>query len=224
MEWFTRLVPDDLHQRVITGIVIFLATTVVSLLLGRWWGKYKAMQEWHNKRFMNRILVSLNTFADGYLKIRTVFERSLDAVFINPTAAERVMAACRQTTRKQPTLLFAKEDRWFLLNYVLNAVAEEYNGGLIRYDSAQGLTPSATQSPPVRPVKYLLWLTCEPLGPDRIRKVRAMMIRKDLLLSLPTEMPLLEQQWHADRMDTLHAAAELYKAEPDNFLTLEVYV
>jgi len=77
---------------------------------------------------------------------------------------------------------------------------------------------------PLRPVTYLLFLTSETVGDDRIRKVRAMLVRKEVLLDLPKEMPKLEQPWHADRLETLRKAAEVYRREPDNFLMLEVYV
>src|SRR6185437_13763534 len=115
-----------------------------------------------------------------------------------------------------PLLPIAKEDRWYLLNFVLNAVAERFSEGLMRYDAGQTL----------RPVTYLLFLTCEHVGEDRIRKVRAMLLRKDLLESFPygDDMPKLEQRWHADRIVTLRHAVELYKKEPDNFLSIEVYV
>ena len=53
-----------------------------------------------------------------------------------------------------------------------------------------------------------------------------MLVRQDLLENFPyaDTMPNLENPWHADRIKTLRAAAELYKKEPDNFLTLEVCV
>src|SRR5262245_7298025 len=95
--------PDLLHdpevaRRVASGVLIFLCTTVASFLAGGWWGRYRASRQWQRKQFLGRVIVSLNTFADGVLKIRTVFERSLEEVFLNPVAVEKVRAAALRTT------------------------------------------------------------------------------------------------------------------------------
>ena len=213
---FAFLTDPEMLTRVVSGIVIFFATTVLSFVVGRWWGKYQAKRQWERKQFLGRIIVSLNSLADGWLKIRTIFERSLEDVFLNPVAVAKVRAASLQTTMDNPVLQIAPHDRWFLLNFVLNAVAERFSNGLVRYDA--GL--------PLKPVTYLIFLTCEVVGEDRIRKVRAMMLRKDLLENFPYPdgLPRLEQEWHADRIITLRRAAELYQKEPDNFLPLEIYV
>ncbi|MBY0229328.1 MAG: hypothetical protein K2W96_08630 [Gemmataceae bacterium] len=209
-----NMLDDDTTRKVLAGVIIFLLTTVASFVLGRWWGAYQSAQEWERKQFLGRIIVSLNTFADGFLKIRTVFERSLEEVFINSVAVRKVREAARKTTSDSPLLPIDPKDRWFLLNFVLNAVAEKFALGQVRYDAGQPLTP----------VAYLLFLTSETVGDDRIRKVRAMLVRKEMLLDLPKEMPKLEQPWHGDRLETLRRAAEAYRREPDNFLMLEVYV
>ncbi|HEY7312233.1 MAG TPA: hypothetical protein VH643_22910 [Gemmataceae bacterium] len=213
---FAFVMDPEVERRVASGIIIFFGTTVLSFVAGRWWGNYQAKKQWRNKQFLGRIIVSLNSFTDGWLKIRTIFERSLEEVFLNPVAIDKVRAASLRTTVDNPLLPIAGEDRWYLLNFVLNAVAERFSGGLMRYDAGQSL----------RPVTYLLFLTCEVVGEDRIRKVRAMMLRKDLLENFPygEDMPMLEQNWHGDRIVTLRRAAELYKKEPDNFLAIEIYV
>ena len=94
-------------------------------------------------------------------------ERSLDEVFLNRVAVQKVWAAARATTVANPVMPIAKEDRWFLLNFVLNAVAEHFVGGHIRRDAGH----------PVTTVTYALFLTCELVGDERIRKVRAMLVR-----------------------------------------------
>ena len=208
---------EDLDvKRVVSAVVIFFGTTVVSFVAGRWWGKHRARKEWQRKQFLGRVMVSLNSFADDTLKIRTIFERSLEEVFLNPVAIDKVRRASLLTKVDNPLLPMEPKDRWYLLNFVLNAVAEKFCTQLVRFDAGQ----------PLKPVAYLVFLTCEVVGEDRIRKVRAMMVRKDVLADFPYRdgMPKLEQQWHEDRILTLRRAAELYKQEPDNFLTLEVYV
>jgi hypothetical protein len=212
----TAQVSDEYTRRIVVTVLVAATTSTVTFFAGRWWGHYKARRQWHAKEFLDRVIVSLNIFADGHLKIRTVLERSLDEVFLNKLAVQKVWAAARATTADQPVMPIAKQDRWFLLNFVLNAVAEHFVAGHIKRDA--GL--------PVTVVRYALFLTCELVGDERIRKVRAMLIRQDLLENFPypDSLPGLENPWHEDRVKTLRAAAALYKKEPDNFLTLEVCV
>src|SRR5262245_17784523 len=206
----------DVVKKVVSAIAIFFGTTVISFVVGHWWGRHVAKKQWQSKQFLGRVTVSLNTLADGWLKIRTIFERSLEEVFLNPVAVQKVRAASVRTTVDSPLLPIDPKDRWYLLNFVLNAVAERFGGSVVRYDAGASL----------KPVAYVIFLTCEVVGEDRIRKVRAMMMRKDLLENFPywDSMPKLEREWHGDRIITLRRAAELYKKEPDNFMTLEIYI
>ena len=75
-------------------------------------------------------------------------------------------------------------------------------------------------------VRYALFLTAELVGEERIRKVRAMLVKEELLRNFPyaDTLPKLENAWHEDRIRTLRKAAQLYAKEPDYFLTLEVCV
>jgi hypothetical protein len=209
-------VGSEVTKRVVVTVAVAAITSTATFFAGRWWGRYKAGRQWRSKEFLDRVIVSLNIFADGYLKIRTVLERSVEEVFLNRLAIDKVEAAARATTPDNPVMPVAKQDRWFLLNFVLNAVAEHFVAGNIRQDAGQ----------PVAVIRYALFLTCELVGDERIRKIRAMLVRADLLENFPYQdtMPKLENPWHADRVKTLRAAAALYKKEPDHFLTLEVCV
>jgi hypothetical protein len=218
----------EVVKRVAAAVVIFFCTTALSFVVGRWWGKYLARRQWERKQFLGRIIVSLNTFADGWLKIRTIFEKSLEEVFLIPVAVEKVRQASSRTTQGNAILpIEDPKDRWFLLNFVLNAVAERFCDGLVRHDAGQ----------PVKVVPYVLFLTCEQVGPDRIRKVRAMMIQKEHLLSFPYggagSAPQVEHPWHLDRVKTLRQAAEQYRKELEeyksvpehsNFMLLEICI
>jgi hypothetical protein len=212
--------PDDVlnetTKRVVVTVLVAAITSTATFFAGRWYGRYVAGRQWHRKEFLDRIIVSLNIFADGFLKIRTVMERSLDEVFLNRLAVDKIEAAARATTADNPIMPIARADRWFLLNFVLNAVAEHFVAGQIKLDA--GL--------PVTKVRYALFLTCELVGEERIRKVRAMLVRADLLEAFPypDSLPRLENAWHDNRIATLRKAAALYKTEPDHFLTLEVCV
>ncbi|MCZ2343035.1 MAG: hypothetical protein LC104_14780 [Bacteroidales bacterium] len=209
-------IATDSGKKVVVAVVVGLVTTVGSFLFGRYWGRYKAHREWTKQEFFNRIIVSFNIFSDGYLKIRTVMERSLDEIFLNQIAIEKVLTAAQSCTLDQPIMPIAPKDRWYLLNYVLNAVAEHFVEGHVRQDA--GL--------PVTKVRYALFLTCELVGDERIRKVRAMLLRVEHLENFPypDSLPKFSSPWHECRILTLRAAAELYKKEPDNFLIIEICV
>lgn len=209
-------IANDSLKRIIATVVVSSITTLAAFLFGRYWGRYKAQKEWKSKEFFDRVIVSLNIFANGGLKIRTVLERSIEEVFLNRVAIEMVEKASRACTVEDPMLMIPKADRWYLLNYVLNAVAEHFSAGHVKRDAGV----------PVSIVKYALFLTCEVVGDERIRKVRAMLVRTELLDEFPYQdsMPGLENPWHADRIKTLRKASEVYKKEPDLFLTLEVCV
>ncbi len=207
---------SDSGKKIVTTIIVAAVTSAASFVVGRYWGRYKAHLEWHAKEFLGRVIVSLNIFADGFLKIRTVMERSLEEVFLNQLAVEKVLAAARRCTADSPILPIDKQDRWYLLNFVLNAVAEHFVAGQIRQDAGEKVTV----------VRYALFLTAELVGDERIRKVRAMLVKQEHLTDFPYKdaLPKLENAWHEDRVKTLRKAAELYAREPDNFLTLEVCV
>jgi hypothetical protein len=211
--------PADVVDEVGKKLPALIAGGVISaasFLLGRWWGRYKAGREWKKQEFFHRIIVSINIFADGYLKIRTVLEDSLEKIFLNQVAIDKVEAAAKLCTVDQPILPLAKEDRWYILNYVLNEVAEKFAEGQVKQDAGLSVTK----------VRYAIFLTCEVVGPERIRKVRAMLLQEQHLKEFPYReaMPNLENPWHADRIKTLRKAVELYAKEPDHFLILEVCV
>lgn len=207
-------VSNEVTKRIIVTVIVAAITSTATFFAGRWWGRYKASRQWERKEFLDRIIVSLNLFADGTLKIRTVLERSLEHVFLNPIAIKKVWTAARATSADNPIMPIPKADRWYLLNFVLNAVAEFFVDGQVKQDA--GL--------PVTKIRYALFLTCELVGDERIRKVRAMLVRQDVLENFPyaDSMPQLENPWHDVRIATLRKAADLFKKEPDNFLTLEI--
>jgi hypothetical protein len=215
---FADVVADvaaDSGKKVLVAVVVAAVTTPLSFFVGRYWGRYKARREWHAKEFMGRVIVSLNVFADGFLKIRTVMERSLEEVFLNQVAVDKVLAAAAKCTADDPLLPIDRADRWYLLNFVLNAVAEHFADGQVKLDAGV----------PVTRVKYALFLTCELVGDERIRKVRAMLVKESILKAFPdTDGIGLENPWHADRIKTLRRAAAVYATDPDQFLVLEVCV
>lgn len=196
-----------LREHWLKGIV-----SLAFLLAGTWWGRRRARREWASKRFLDRINFSLNTIRDGTLQIRTIAEMNCRDVFLNDVAAEAVQAATARTTEKNALLPFDRDERWFLLNAVLNEVSERFADGLLRRD--MGL-PTTTRV-------YLICLTYENSGDLKTRKVRAMVIQRDTLLNLPEEPPKLERPHHAVRFRTLQQLAAAYREDPTNFLEVEL--
>ncbi len=186
------------------------AFTLVGWLFGRW----RAARSWKNREFFNRLNVSLNTFHDGKLLIRTVLEKTCEDILLNKVAVERLIKAGQRTTKQDSIIPIPKEDRWFYLNAVLNELSETFAEGLFRREAGK----------PFEAVRYLICLTNECDGEVRTRKIRAMVIRKDRLLNLPKETPALESPNHTIRWTTLQQLQKAYLADSGNFIEAEIVV
>ena len=185
------------------------------LLTGVFWGKWRAYWQWIRKEYTGRLNISLNIIDEGKLKIRTLVEKNLLEVFINKVAAHKVEAAAHHTEGSEhcPILPLSEDDRWHLLNAVLNELSEQFNFGFIK--QALGETELSHI--------FLVCLTYEVAGDVRTRKVRAMVIAMDSLLSLPEEIEL-ESPHHQTRVDTLRKLAEVYENDPSHFIEMEICV
>lgn len=211
-------------KELVAGFVVdhflSLAVGLLSLALGRWWGKRRAKAEWRRREFMNRLMVSLNSIvrtAEGKerLAIRTLLEKDVADVFLNSTAVEKVLAAAQKTTESSPILPIAKDDRWFILNALLNDIAERFSEGTMAKDLGM----------PVHTGRYLIALTNEIAGSLRTHKLRAMVVRKDLLLSGAFERSIeLESPHHSTRIETLKAMRKMFETEPDHFLEIDITI
>lgn len=209
-------IATELVEKGIVAVIALVVSALGSYVFGRWYARYLAQRAWQRRDFGGRVIVSLNIIRDGKLRIRSLLEKSMEAVFLNPAAVEMVEAAAQKTTVEDPILPIPKDDVWFLLNFVLNAVAEQFTPGLVRLDAGE----------PVKEVTYVICLTSEPAGDDRIRKVRALLVRRDLLVDFPytDSMPDLEVPWHVDRVRTLRRMAERFRTHPEYFLTMNLCV
>ena len=189
-----------------------IVSAMILTALGWAFGYWRARRNWTRREFLDRLNFSLNSLDGGMLKIRTLAEVDADAVFLNSEAARRVVAAAGRTTAADPILPLPKDDYWYYLNAVLNEVSERFAVGLLRRDLGGN----------VLAVTYLVCLTCEAAGKARTRKVRAMLMRKDHLLNLPTEQPTYEAAIHATRWETLNLLAAEYRKNPWRFLEVEL--
>ena len=203
-----------LRDQIIDHWVKFL-TGLAVLAVGWFLGKRRARSEWKRKTFYDRLNVSLNIIEPGKpLRIRTLLEKSCQEVFLNKVAVETVIAAGQRTTARNPILPLPKDDYWYYLNAVLNELAERFAPGEVKRDLGV----------PVVTKKYLICLTSEVAGDLRTRKLRAMVIGKELLESLPAEPPEFERPWHHNRWDTLKVMAQAWRENPHEFLEMEISV
>lgn len=199
--------------------VLFGAGSVI--VVGAWaW--YRARSAWKRREYLDRLNFSLNSFDGKTLRIRTLLEESLESIMLNRIAVGMVRKAAYQARIEDPVLHFEKDDAWFILNGVLNTLSERFSSGILKQDilrNAKG--ESSTTIPSAR---YVFCLTCEKNAQVRTQKIRVMVIRKDLLQSLPQEMPQLEREVHATRWETLQKMAEAHRQTPHDFLEVELSV
>ena len=188
--------------------------SLAALFGGVWIGKRRARAEWSKRRFLDRINFSFNTFHDGTLQIRTLVEKNCRDVFLNDIAVERVLAAAKKTSAENPILPLASSERWYMLNAVLNEMSEQFAQGFLKRDMKL----------PVQSANYLICLTYENDGALMTRKIRAMIIRKELLLNLPSEPPKYERPHHSTRFRTLQQLAAAYAVDTSNFLDVEICI
>jgi hypothetical protein len=185
---------------------------LLTLVIGFYGRRLLDWFSWRRKQFLHRMIVSLNSFHDGKLLLRTIMEKSLAEVFLNSYAVNVVMAAAQKTTDKDPLLPIPKDEAWHILNSALNAIAEEFHQGMVQRD--MGL--------PTRSERYVFCLTHERADDVKQEKVRLLMIRTDQLANLPEEMPALESPHHRLRFHTLHQMAEARKTRPELFAEVEI--
>lgn len=172
-----------------------------SLLLGGLAGRFFAWRRYANRAFFDRLNVSLNFVDGGQFKIRTLLEQSTSEVFRNAEMVRQVHRAARNQD-DEPLLDLPESDYWYFLNAVLNVVSERFAEGYIRREAGVGTEHT-----------YLMFLTSETAGPVRQRKVRAMLIREDLLLKTREEpKPAFKNEFYGHRWDSLRQVADEWVA------------
>ena len=208
---------DEIWNSIVTAVrehAVKVAAGFVLMLVGWFFGKWRARSHWKKQEFLDRLNISLNTIDEGVLKIRTLSEKHCEQVFLNSSASEAVQAAARKTTAQNSLLPLPVNDTWFYLNAVLNDLSEQFAYGVMKRD--MGLSGTSAI--------YLIALTCELSGEMRTRKIRAMVIKKSVLTNLPAEMPKLESLNHSKRWETLQQLALEYSREPKRFMEIELCV
>ena len=207
-----------------TQMVEYLPELFFSLLavaVGWSWGELRARREWQKKEFTSEVVLSLNLVGEASspdfvasLKLRTLFERRLEEVFPNPMMRKLILKSCQKTTPEDPLVRLPSPDGWYVLNRVLNQIAEMFSKGFLKEDL--GSTPSKG--------RYLFCLTYEREGGIRAQKLRIMLIQKDKLLHFPDQgdFELENPTYHKVRVTTLRKLKELYQKEKEHFMEVEV--
>jgi len=180
--------------------------SIISLLVGALIGRWRAWKRFADRAFYDRVTVSLNYVEDGHFKIRTLLERSSMELFRNAEMARAVTEACTKKGRG-PLLALPENDYWYYLNPVLNAISERFAEGYVRREAGTGATEQT----------YLLFLTCENEegAAVRQRKVRAMMIREQVLLSTIDITPVFRNEFQKARWETLRKISEELATNPE---------
>ncbi len=192
---------------------------IATFVIGRWWGSFRASRELAEKEFRGRFNISLNSLNDNTLRIRTLRECNIADVWFNKAMQKRIRALADRTTPDDAILPFEDSERWLYLNAVLNEVSEMFAQGTIRRDLGDATTTA----------KYVIALTNEKDGEMRTWKIRAMVVRPEVLNEVEQLMnqgatPDLESEHHITRCRTLASIASRYRSQPQQFLTMEIAV
>lgn len=186
------------------------------------WAWYRARSAWRRREYLDRLNFSLNSFDGKTLKIRTLLEESLESIMLNRIAVSMVRKGAHKARVDDPVLHFAKKDAWFILNAVLNTLSERFASGILKQDILRNSKGETSTIIPT--ARYLFCLTCEKNAQVRTQKIRVMVIRKDLLESLPLQRPQLEREVHSTRWETLQKMAAAHRETPHDFLEVELSV
>ena len=177
---------------------------------GWFFGRRRERARWSKREFYDRLNVSLNMIENGKLQIRTLLEKPCEEVFLSKAASEDVIAAAQKTTAEDAILPLKEEDYWYYLNPVLNEISEKYSLGYVK----------AQMNQPVQRETFVACLTCEAAGNIRQRKIRAMVIKKSVLLALP---PFdTEKEMHSTRVLTIKQMARDFRTHPKKFIEVEI--
>ncbi|MCB9638496.1 MAG: hypothetical protein H6728_13025 [Myxococcales bacterium] len=197
---------------------------ILGVLAGWYWGQWQASSAWKKKEFKTVLLLGLNqveildpeTNEDGFaasLTLRTLFERKIDTIFANKAMLDLVHDGVEKTTEKDPIVRFPAEDGWFILNRILNEIAESFAVGTLKRDLKL----------PTNAKNYVFCITFERDGKMPQFKPRVLIIGKDELLNFPEQGAVrLESSKHEIRVQTIRQMKQEYKKNPHLFMEMEI--
>lgn len=197
--WVTTLAQFD-------GLLAIAFTWVVAGII--WW---RSRRKWRSKQFIHVMNFSLNDVRNGALHLRTLFEDTAEVVLGSAVASEQLIAAAAQTQAGQPFLSMPDDEDWtFTLRACLNVLSEK--SASVYLAQAVGV--------PVKTATFVFGITCEKEEAVRTRKIRVILIAKDLLQKHfvpaapePPDAFKLEHPLHKLRIETLKRLGELFTSK-----------
>lgn len=206
-------------------VEIFAAICVLSI--GWLWGRWRSGLAWKQKRFTNRVVLSLNSLTHEEveekgqkvnkpkLQLRTIFERDAIYVFQNEIMAEILNKCIKKVQPSDCLVHFDSQDSWYMLNAILNQIGERFSDGLLKKDMGM----------PVETRWYTFCMTYELDGSIRTHKPRVMMMEKEAFENFPDESPdgfILEAETHKTRVKTLQHLKRQKQKYPHLFMDIQL--
>lgn len=194
-------------MKVIVTLVVSLASSV--------WGWIWGRRKWRSRQDMGVIHYSQNTIEgrptgpdgtnENWLILDVWAEDQLKDEVSHPVPRRLIRQAAGRTTVDQPFLLFPEKDRWYVLNIIRLAIAEQYRTG-----AAAKMARQAT----VETVECMFALTFERYPNMKQGKIRVMIAPKSLFddeCAIHTGLRT-ESASHKERITTLQKMREDYLA------------
>jgi len=181
--------------------------SIISLLVGGFIGRWRAWKRFADRAFYDRITVSLNYVEDGHFKIRTLLERSSMELFRRHGNGPRRHGSLLEKGPR-PALGLAGQGLLGTTSTLSSMRSRErFAEGYIRREAGTGATEQT----------YLLFLTCENDEGAAVcqRKVPAMMIREQVLLSTIDITPQFRNEFQKARWETLRKVREELATNPE---------
>jgi len=200
----------DIWKELLIGLITFL--------LGYFWSQLKSLKEWNSKEFRDKINISLNILEplennEYKLEIRTLLETKLKLNIHNNKVKDLINKAIDETKPGKPLLIFKKKDAFYILNAILNQLANQFSNGILKKDL--GI--------PVTSEWYTFCLTYEKEQNVRMQKLRVLIIKRDLLKNFPdNSVFVLESFNHDVRIQTLQILKQELKEHPHCFMNIEL--
>jgi len=202
---------EELWKDILVGLLTFL--------IGYFWGQWKGIKDWNNKKFKNRINVSLNTVTslnkDKYkLQIRTLVEKNINCIILNKKVRNIIEKSIKNAKPGKPLLIFEQQDAWYILNTILNQIVYQFSNGTLKKDLGLQVTSEW----------YTFCLTFEKEENIKMQKIRVILIKRKILENFPDENSqfILESFNHETRVQTLRILKKELKEHPYCFMDVEL--
>ncbi len=187
--------------------------TLAFALITSYWVIFTAWRKWRTRQDTGLIHISQNTIEirpanngdkEPWLILDVHREDKLSKCVENPIPRYAIEKAAKKTTADQPFLEFPEADRWYILNIVRLAIAEQF---------AQGTAAKMAKDAKVETVQCVFAMTYERYPGMRQGKIRVMLIREEDLLEFDKYEGKLkfESLSHSDREVTLLAMRKDFK-------------